>query len=154
MKWFVLMLFFLGLTSLSYSQEAVEGYSDKGLKAEELPEVVIKNAGKDFSVYLPDKTGDKSVRQLQEKFIGYNLGKDYAGYDSYLVVMESDSGTLTATYNENGKLIHVVENYENVRLPSAVVYSIYKNYPGWEFVNDQYLYSQQDGTINKKEVYC
>jgi hypothetical protein len=49
------------------------------------------------------------------------------------------------TYNENGKLISVVENYKNV-LFSKVIYEIYKKYPGWQIVNDKYLYSQKKET--------
>jgi uncharacterized protein YcnI len=58
---------------------------------------------------------------------------------------------LAATYNENGKLTSVVEHYENVKLPSAVIFSIYKKYPGWRIVNDQFLYTQEDGDIIKKQ---
>ena len=121
------------------------------MKFEELPAVVIKGAGKDFSVYLPDRGTDPSVKNLEEKFIAYDLGKDYEGYESYLVVMENDKGSLSATYNENGKLTHVVENYANIKLPSEVIYSIYKNYPGWEIINDKYTYSQEDGDVTNKE---
>ena len=45
--------------------------------------------------------------------------------------MEGEKGSLSATYNETGKLIGVVENYKNVKLPSDVFYSIYKKFPGW-----------------------
>lgn len=118
---------------------------------EELPGVVIKSAGKDFSIYLPDKNPDKNVRALEEKFIAYDLGKDYEGYENYLVIMETKNGSLNATYNENGKLIRVVENYKNVRLPNSVIYSVYKAFPGWQIVNDKYLYSQKEGDVIKKE---
>jgi hypothetical protein len=43
-------------------------------------------------------------------FIAYDLGVNYEGYDTYLVYMEIKGGSLSATYNENGKLISVVEN--------------------------------------------
>lgn len=152
MKSVFLNLVLIGFTTLGFCQTTTDGGNDNNvLKMEELPEVVIKNAGKDFSVYFPDKTGDASVQQLEEKFIAYNLGKDYAGYDNYLVIMESNSGTLTATYNENGKLVHVIETYKDIRLPSAVIYTVYKNYPEWEIVNDKYTYSQVDGKVDKKE---
>lgn len=130
----------------SYSQDM-----DGNIKVEELPGVVIKSAGKDFSIYLPDKNPDKDVRALEEKFIAYDLGKDYEGYENYLVIMETKNGLLNATYNENGKLIRVVENYKNVKLPSSVIYSVYKAFPGWQIVNDKYLYSQKEGDIIKKE---
>jgi len=146
MKSFVFVLFFICLSITSYSQDM-----DGNIKVEELPGVVIKSAGKDFSIYLPDKNPDKDVRALEEKFIAYDLGKDYEGYENYLVIMETKNGLLNATYNENGKLIRVVENYKNVKLPSSVIYSVYKAFPGWQIVNDKYLYSQKEGDIIKKE---
>lgn len=146
MKRFIIVLLFLSITITSYSQDM-----DGNIRMEELPGVVIKSAGKDFSVYLPDKNPDKDVRALEEQFIAYDLGKDYEGYETYLVVMETSKGSLSATYNENGKLTSVVENYKNVRLPSSVIYSVYKAFPGWKIVNDKYLYSQKEGDVIKKE---
>jgi hypothetical protein len=121
------------------------------INLENLPAVVIKSAGSDFSVYLPDRNADQKIRKLEDEFIAYDLGKDYEGYENYLVIMEIKDGSLAATYNEKGKLIRVVENYKNVKLPSKVIYSVYKMYPGWEIVNDKYLYSQKEGDIQKKQ---
>lgn len=145
MKSLIIILLFLGLTVPSYSQ-------DQGkMKIEELPGVVIKSAGKDFSVYLPDNNPDQTVRAVEEKFIAYDLGKDNEGFEEYLLVMSTKKGTLSATYDENGKLIRVVEEYKNVRLPSEVIYSIYRTYPGWAIVNDKFLYTQSEGDVIKKQ---
>lgn len=151
MKSFIIVMFFLGMTTSFYAQVDGNVENQGNIKTEELPEVVIKSAGKDFSLYLPDRNPDKTVRRLQEKFISYDLGKDYEGYESYLVTMEVKNGLLAATYNENGKLTSVVENYKNVRLPQAVIYSVYKTFPGWTIVNDKFLYTQEDGDVKKKE---
>ena len=152
MKSFLVALLVLGLTNLSYSQDKMDKDSEEGAIAmEKLPAVVIKSAGKDFSVYIPDRNPDEKVRKLEDSFIAYDLGKDYEGYETYLVYMEIKGGTLTAKYNETGKLISVVENYKGVKLPSKVIYSIYKEYPGWEIVNDKYLYSQEEGDVVKKQ---
>lgn len=149
MKSFIIILFILGFTTISYSQDTTK--VDGNIKIEELPAVVIKKAGKDFSVYLPDRNADLKVRNLEDKFIAYDLGKDYEGYENYLVIMETKSGSLSATYDENGKLTRVVERYQNVKLPSSVVYAVYKSFPGWQIVNDKYLYSQEEGDVVKKE---
>lgn len=149
MKTFIISLLFLGLTASSYSQEKVK--KEGVMKVEDLPAVVIKSVGDDFSVYLPDMNADPKVRVLEDSFIAYDLGKNYEGYETYLVYMETKGGTLSATYNENGKLISVVENYKDVKLPSPVIYSVYKAYPGWQIVNDKYLYSQKEGDIIKKQ---
>jgi hypothetical protein len=51
-----------------------------------LPAVVIKSAGEDLSVYLPDRNADPKVRKLEDSFIAYDLGKNYEGYETHLVV--------------------------------------------------------------------
>ena len=148
MKSIIIILLFLGLTSVSYAQ--VE--NEKGeMKIEELPGVVIKRIGTDFSIYLPDNNPDQRVRAIEEKFIAYDLGKEHEGFEEYLLVTKSKAGSLVATYNEKGKLTRVVENYEKVKLPHQVIYSIYKNYPQWTIVNDKFLYTQRDGDVTKKE---
>ncbi|MFV5684794.1 hypothetical protein ACM55I_05045 [Flavobacterium sp. GB2R13] len=67
--------------------------------------------------------------------------------------METKNDSLAATYNGNGKLTRVVENYQNVRLPSKVIYSIYKDFPGWQIINDKFLFSQENGDIIKKQYH-
>ncbi len=154
MKTLIITLLFIGLTVSSYSQDKQKKVSEKGnVKIEELPAVVIKRIGSDFSVYLPDRHPDANVRDLEQMFVAYSLGKDYEGYETYLLIMESKNRNLTATYNEKGKLIRVVENYKNVRMPNSVIYSILKNYPEWTIVNDKYLYSQEEGDVLKKQYH-
>ncbi|TDD78861.1 hypothetical protein [Flavobacterium caseinilyticum] len=151
MKAFSFLLVFLSFTTVSFSQNNPSRSGQGSMKMEDLPGVVIKSAGKDFSVYIPDRNPDVNVRALEDKFIAYDLGRDYEGFENYLVIMETPKGSLTATYNENGKLMSVVENYKNVKLPTDLIYSIYKTFPGWQIVNDKYLYSQKEGDIIKKE---
>ena len=150
MKTFIVILLFLGFAASTYSQKKTEKEQGK-MDIINLPEIVIKKAGADFSVYIPDDNPDQSVRRLEEKFVAYDLGKDYEGSENYLLTMDIKNGSLAATYNENGKLIRVVENYKNVILPSAVIYSIYKNFPDWTIVNDKFLYTQTEGDIIKKQ---
>ncbi|MBA4276874.1 hypothetical protein [Flavobacterium sp.] len=150
MKTFIVVLLFLGFVGSSYSQKKNEKEEGK-MDIINLPEIVIKRAGADFSVYVPDENPDQNVKRLEEKFIAYDLGKNYQGNEEFLLTMETKKGTLAATYNEKGKLIRVVENYKNVILPSQVIYSIYKNFPEWTIVNDKFLYTQTDGDIVKKQ---
>ncbi len=150
MKTFIIVLLLLGFSVPSYSQKKPETNNGK-MDVMNLPEIVIKKAGKDFSIYVPDNNPDPNIRRLQEKFIAYDLGKNNEGNEIYLLTMKVKNGSLAATYDEKGKLIRVVENYKNVTLPSDVIYSIYKNFPDWKIINDQFLYSQNDGDILKKQ---
>jgi hypothetical protein len=148
MKSFIIILLFLGITSSSYSQDETE----KGkMKIEELPGVVIKRIGSDFSIYIPDNNPDQSVKAVEEKFIAYDLGKENEGYEEYLLIMEGKNGSLAATYDEKGKLTRVVEDFRNVKLPSQVIFSVYRTYPQWSIVNDRFLYTQEEGDVIKKQ---
>lgn len=148
MKSFIIIFLFLGITSSSYSQDETE----KGkMKIEELPGVVIKRIGSDFSIYIPDNNPDQSVKAVEEKFIAYDLGKENEGYEEYLLIMEVKNGSLAATYDEKGKLTRVVEDFRNVKLPSHVIYSVYRTYPQWSIVNDRFLYTQEEGAVIKKQ---
>ena len=152
MKTFILFLF-LSIFTFSFSQSNMSSSkttSNENFDIEELPEIVLSKIGDDFSIYLPDKNPDLSVREMQKFFIAYDLGKDYEGYDNYLVLMKNDKGTLTATYNDQGKLVRVVEKYENVTLPNEVIFSVLKQFPGWGFVDDKFHYTQADGNVKKK----
>ena len=147
-------MFCIGLYTSIYGQSLNSTPSDARVDIEELPAVVIRNVGNDFSVYLPARKPevvDPRVKLLENQFISYNLGKDYEGYDSYLVIMETEKGILTATYNEKGILKSVIEKYENSALPSTIMYSVYKNYPGWTIVDDKFEYHQEKGDITKKD---
>lgn len=145
MKTFIIILVFLAASTSSYSQDTGK------IKIEELPEVIIKKAGKDFSVYLPSNSPDLRVKAVEEKFIAYDLGKDAEGAEEYLLIMKAKNGSLAATYDETGKLIRVVEDFKNVRLPNQVIYSVYRTYPGWTIVNDKFLYTQEKGDVIKKQ---
>lgn len=152
MKSLSIILLLFSFVTFSYSQDKTENDSKKGsVEIEELPEIVLKKVGTDFSVYLPDKNPDGTVRVVEKKYIAYDLGKDIEGYKEYLLTLQVRNGFLAATYDENGKLTRVVENYKNVKLPREVVYSIYKTYPGWTIVNDKFLYTQKKGDIIKKQ---
>lgn len=147
----IAVIFIFSLMQLAYSQSKNSNSStNEDIDLKELPEIVITKIGDDFSVYLPDKNPDVSVQNLQKYFVAYDLGKDFEGYDNYLVLMKNEKGTLTATYNQQGKLVRVVEKYENVKLPDKVIYAVYKAFPDWGIVDDKFLYTQADGDILKK----
>ncbi|WP_016989835.1 hypothetical protein [Flavobacterium sp. ACAM 123] len=142
----VIILFF-GLTTLPYSQTKNTG----PLSMKKFSAVVMKSIGDDFAVYLPDRNTDPKVKALHNNFITCDLVLNYEGYETYLAYMEIKGRSLATTYNENGKLLRVIENYKDVILPSKVISEIYKKFPGWEIVNDKYVYSQNEGDIIKKQ---
>lgn len=150
MKKIIMTLLFSGFITSSYSQYHHKKGSGPDPGNFETQELITKNTAKNL-VYIPDKNPDGKVRGLQQKFSDYAPGKDYEGAKSYLVTMKIKNGSLAATYNNQGILTTVVENYENVKLPNTVVYTILQRFPKWEIINDTFLYIQQDGNVMKNQ---
>lgn len=152
MKSLIIILLFFGFASTSYSQD--EPLKEDGdLEINKLPEIVINKAEKDFSVYIRDNNPDESVKKIQDKFVAYKIGKDYEGFEEYLLVMRLKKGSLTATYNEKGKLTHVVESYRDVVPPRTVMLSVHKAFPDWRIISDKLLYKQSDGNITENQYH-
>ncbi|MGB1268583.1 MAG: hypothetical protein ACPG45_02500 [Flavobacteriaceae bacterium] len=149
MKKTCMYLLILGMIFPLFAQEKI---SDVFYESGELPAVVLKKAGEEFSVYYPDNSNpDSRVLELQSSFISYNLGKDFEGHDSYLLVLEVEGGMLSATFNDTGKLLSVVERYENAKLPKKVRLNLAKKYPEWTLVRDKFLYVQKYGEVKRKQ---
>lgn len=154
MKTIIKALLLSTITTISYSQTKTESKSGtEGVNKIDLSEVVVKNTGKESSIYVRDLNVDPKVLKLEQEFINYDLGKNAVGYDAFYVKfeLEKGKGKLEATYNENGKLTSVNEKYRKVELPISISRSIYKEYPGWQIVDNTYTYSQENGTKIKKE---
>lgn len=154
MKKIIMVLLFSGFVTSSYAQPNERngsGPNPGSYETEEVPELITKNAGMDLSVYRPDKNPDYRVRVLQRKFFDYDPGTRSKGTEPYTVTVKMENGSLAATYNGDGKLTRVTENYKNVKLPNAVVHTILKTYPEWSIVADTFVYTQEEGNIIKKQ---
>ena len=146
MKRVMVILLLFGFTVSSFSQE--KPVKDEGsMEITNLPEIVIIKAEKDFSGYIHHDNPDADVRKIQDEFTAYNIGTDYEGYGEYLVIMKMKKGSLVATYNENGKLTRVVENYKNISLPSNVLASVYRSFPQWTLDNSKLDLYQANGDL-------
>ena len=118
----------------------------------ELPAVVLKKAGEEFSVYYPDTTNpDSRVLKLEKSFISYKVEVEKGESKSYFLLFELEDGFLSATFNEKGKLTSVVEKFKNVKLPEPVRKSLASKFPLWILVKDKYLYVQKHGSVKIKE---
>lgn len=137
---------------LTFSAFAQKNNFGEFFESGRLPEVVLKQAGEEFSVYYPDaKNSDSRIAEIEKTFISYDLGKDFEGYESYLLLFKIDNGYLAAEFNEKGKLLSVVEKFKNSRLPEKVRISLAEKFPDWKLIKDRYLYVQKDGSVTRKE---
>ena len=149
MKKLCLYLFVMGIIFPICAQEyGMEDYYESN----DLPAVVLKKAGDEFSVYYPDNLNpDSRVLELENKFISYKIDNEFQGKESYLLLLEIEDGFLSATFDRNGKLVSVVEKFENVKLPEKVRKSLAEKFPEWKMMKDKFLYVQKHGEIIRKE---
>lgn len=148
MRTVCMYLLVLGMIIPGLAQEKL---FDELYESGELPAVVLKKAGEEFSVYYPDsKNPDSRVFQLQSSFISYDLEDKFEGQDSYLVLFEVEDGALAATFNEKGKLLSVVERYKNAKLPEKVRASLSEKFPDWRMIKDKFVYVQRNGEVKRK----
>ena len=134
MKTVCIYLLVLGFVFPSLAQERLyEDFYESG----ELPAVVLKKAGEEFSVYYPDSSNpDSRVLELEKHFISYKLEAENGKLKSYLLLFE---------------LVSVVEKFKNVRLPELVRKSLAKEFPKWSLIKDKFLYVQKNGSVKIKE---
>jgi len=140
------------MIGLGFPVFAQEKQSEDFYESHELPAVVLKKAGEEFSVYYPDNSNpDSRVLKLENKFISYKIENDHHGNEEYLLLFEVEGGALTPTFNEKGKLISVVEKFENARLPEKIRIKLASEYPEWDLLKGKFLYVQKVGEIKMKE---
>ena len=149
MKTVCMYLLVLGFICPTLAQERLY---EEMYESGELPAVVLKKAGEEFSVYYPDTTNpDSRVLKLEKSFISYKVEVEKGESKSYFLLFELEEGFLSATFNEKGKLTSVVEKFKNVKLPEPVRKSLASKFPEWILVKDKYLYVQKYGSVKIKE---
>lgn len=148
MRTFCMYLLILGLISPVLAQER---NIDELYESGELPAVVLKKAGEEFSVYYPDnKNPDSRVLALENSFISYDIDKEFDGSESYYILFEVEDGVLAATFDEKGKLLSVIERFKNVRIPEKIRLSLAKKFPEWSLKSDKFVYVQKSGEVKRK----
>lgn len=131
---------------------AQENLFDDLYESGDLPAVVLKKAGEEFSIYYPDnKNPDSRILKLEKTFISYKLKAEEGESEAYLLLFKLDDGFLSASFNEKGKLISVIEKFRNVKLPELVRKNLAEKFPEWSLVKDKYLYVQRNGSVRVKE---
>lgn len=143
---------YLFIVGMMFPVSAQEYGMEEYYESNELPAVVLKKAGNEFSIYYPDNLNpDSRVLELENKFISYKIDNVFDGKESYLLLLEVKDGFLSATFNGRGKLISVVEKFENVKLPEKVRNSLAEKFPEWKMMKDKFLYVQKRGEVKRKE---
>ena len=141
MKTVFLGLLFLGFANLSFSQSSNE------IEEVQLADVVISPLNLSYLNAVHDVNTPEVVKQLEKKVAKFDVtespvfDKQFEAYEVIFKDASSNSGSIIATYNSEGKILKSFEKFNDVTLPPAVRKAIYKEYPGWTIHSDTYLVS-------------
>jgi len=141
MKTVFLGLLFLGIANLSFSQSSNE------IEEVQLADVVISPLNLSYLNAVHDVNTPEVVKQLEKKVAKFDVtespvfDKQFEAYEVIFKDASSNSGSIIATYNSEGKILKSFEKFNDVTLPPAVRKAIYKEYPGWTIHSDTYLVS-------------
>ena len=131
MKKFLIGLFILGLTNLTFSQQqlAVVNYNSDV--------AVERNKNVDFlSVFAKEDMASR-IQKLQKVVADYDItSKSIFKADdpsTYKVVFKEGKNEVIAVYNQDGYMVSSEGKYVNIRLPYVIGKDLSKTYPGWRF---------------------
>lgn len=145
MKNLLIGIFFLGLTTLTYSQ-SLETTSEIKLEA-----VTLTPLNLSYINAVKDKDTPIRVVNLENKVARYDIteqpiyGKNFEAYEVVFEETNGRKGRIIATYDNNGKVLTTMERFQNVSLPPSVRNAVSKAYPDWIVQNDMYLVSYYSG---------
>ena len=124
---------------------------------QQLNEVVVVATNYKYFNQVDSKQESIPVKMLEAKAATYNL-KDSPYYEDdyrlYYINFFIPEGSILAAYDREGNIIRTVERFKDIRLPSAVLEAVSKQYPNWSISKDIYLvdYKEQKGATKKYKI--
>lgn len=117
-----------------------------------LPEVTVVSRNYKYLRSVDNQESSQPVKLLERKVAAFDLKNSdiYSDeYDTYYVSFYLPQGYILAAYDQDGKILHTAEHFNNVALPSVVKNAIMKKYAGWAILDDTYLVKYREGTDPK-----
>lgn len=128
-------VFFFGGTIQSYAQDVV------------LPEVKVSAINYKYLSMVDDEELAIPIRKLEERVATFDL-KNSEFYEINKRVhhlnFKTPEGTIQATYDNDGKLLKVVEKFKGVAIPASLALSVSDKYPNWRITKGVYRVSYYD----------
>jgi len=110
----------------------------------ELIEVTVRPLNISYVHAVIDERMPETILELENMAARYNITESpvYDGkLDAYEVTFSQNNGSIIATYDQNGKIIHSIERFKDITLPAFIRNKIYENNLGWTIHSDMYLVS-------------
>ena len=136
MKKLFLGMLFLGLANLAYAQN-----SDGASEEIKLSDVEVTPINLPYLDKVQEGVRSEWVITLEKKASRYNVKTSpYFGGPLALskVKFAHRNGSIFATYNPEGKLLHTHERYENIALPNAIRNRVSSEFPEWSMSKNIY----------------
>lgn len=124
------------ISFLVVAQSSLLFAQNEELKEDQVPEAVVKAIETDFPYWQSIKwyAFDEVTNDWAMVTRDGNAQKFMA--DHYVVTAKGKNVTTHAVYYKNGKLLRSRTQIKDAALPSAVLQTIGKEYPGWKVVGD------------------
>ncbi|OUR91905.1 hypothetical protein A9Q87_08880 [Flavobacteriales bacterium 34_180_T64] len=145
MKTSILGLLFLGLTSLTFSQNEM-AFNDKSTN---IHEETLKTGSSTIEL----NQISKRITAFQNVVSKYDITSKpiYRSNKSatYTVVFKEAKNKITNVYNHDGEVISGEQKFEDIKLPYIISVAILKEYPGWSInaVHCSISYEKDRGTL-------
>ncbi|MGC6430312.1 MAG: hypothetical protein ACON5F_04650 [Jejuia sp.] len=144
MKTVVSSIVILFLSCLSFAQTIA------------LPETVISET-LNYSDLDISKNRCAYVQKLEHALLNYNHSNILDLFDDkddiYQVTFKTPQGSITASFNKDGKIIKTQEVYKNVRLPRMVLDVVSQKFPKYAIVEDKYFVKYNSEVSGLKQEY-
>ncbi|MGS0528073.1 hypothetical protein ACU8V7_25620 [Zobellia nedashkovskayae] len=150
MKKLIIGVLILGFASLANAQNAFYQPREFTPILEEEPAV-----NSDYQNLVKEGTIAPKVLKLQDVVANFKLeeSKLFRGDKrTYEVIFRKANGRVYATFNGDGKILYSREIYTNAIFPVLVRNTIYREYPGWYALSNQYMVSYSVD-LGVKKVY-
>jgi hypothetical protein len=137
------------MTSAGFAQ-----YSSTNLDQSFLKGVGSRNINSEYLEEVQDYGTPRQVKQLEKVVTLLDLTK-FPQFESrqgtfFNVTFKSQLGHITASYDEQGKVLSATEQFTNFALPYEVGVAIVREYPQWEITKSIYKVKYTKGQEPKK----
>lgn len=166
MKNLLIGLFVLGLTNLGSAQSTQVEFLNPQMESNNILAFNEDTNAPTFKKSAPaiaaeasylsivkEETVSKHVSDLEDKVSRFDvteLSKFDGRSESFKIVFKGQKGSITATYDRNGKILTTSERFQDIKLPVPVRQTLFREFPNCSVNKITYLVSYNSNKDVKK----